>query len=185
MKNFLLILSMMIMAVSVSAQDKYFTKSGKIRFDATAKNSPENVDALNRSVTCVLDTKTGNFQFAVLLKGFEFTRALMQEHFHENYMESDKYPKSEFRGMIMDNKPELYSKPGSYDVTVKGKLTMHGVTKDIETKGKLEVKSGSIQATANFPVALADYNITIPQLVADKLAKVAEVQVDCTLMPLK
>jgi polyisoprenoid-binding protein YceI len=185
MKQYLFIFSLLLSTIYVTAQDKYFTKSGKIRFDATAKNSPENVDAINKSVTCVLDTKTGNFQFAVLLKGFEFTRALMQEHFHENYMESDKYPKSEFRGMIVDNKPERYTKPGTYEVTVKGKLTMHGVTKDIETKGKLEVKNGSLQTTANFPVALADYNITIPQLVADKLAKVAEVQVDCTLLPLQ
>ena len=75
---------------SCSAQGKYFTKTGKISF--FSKTDLENIDAHNRSVSCVLDTKTGNLQFSVLMKGFEFKKALMQEHFNEDYVESDKYP---------------------------------------------------------------------------------------------
>ncbi|MBZ5858689.1 YceI family protein [Flavihumibacter profundi] len=185
MKKITLALAFLALFSGINAQDKFFTKSGKIKFDATEKNSPENIEAVNKTVTCVLDTKTGNFQFAVLMKGFEFERALMQEHFHENYMESDKYPKSEFRGIVANNNPDNYTKNGSYDVVVKGKLTVHGETKDIETKGKMIVQNGNIEATANFPVVLADYKIIIPQLVADKLAKTASVLVDCMLTPLK
>lgn len=185
MKIFIALVAMVAIASNTVAQDKYFTKSGKIKFDATEKNSPENIDAINNAVTCVLDTKTGNFQFAVLMKGFEFDRALMMEHFNENYMESDKFPKAEFRGQIVNNNPGNYQKNGNYDVVVKGKMTMHGETKEIETKGKITVQNGSVTAVADFPVALADYKIAIPSLVADKVAKVAAVKVDCSLAPLK
>src|SRR4249919_2520933 len=89
-----------ILISGISFGQKYFTKNGKINFDATSPNSPEKVEAVNRTVTCVVDTKTGNIQFAVLMKGFEFEKALMQEHFNENYVESDKFPKAEFKGII-------------------------------------------------------------------------------------
>ena len=185
MKKIIAILILIATINTVEAQDKYFTKSGKIKFDATEKNSPENIDAINNAVTCVLDTKTGNFQFAVLMKGFEFDRALMMEHFNENYMESDKFPKAEFRGQVVNNTPANYLKNGTYDVVVKGKMTMHGETKEIETKGKITVQNGSLNAVADFPVALADYKIAIPTLVADKVARIAAVKVDCNLTPLK
>src|SRR5690349_23750589 len=84
----------------VHAQDKFFTKSGQVTF--SSKTSLENIEAHNKSVTCVLDVKTGNLQFAVLMKGFEFEKALMQEHFNENYVESHKYPKAEFKGQIVN-----------------------------------------------------------------------------------
>ena len=81
-----------------SAQEKYFTKTGKIRFNCTG--GVEKIEALNKGVTCVLDSKTGALQFAVLLKGFEFEKALMQEHFNENYVESVKFPKAIFKGKV-------------------------------------------------------------------------------------
>ena len=89
-----------LLSSSLFAQDKYFTKTGKISF--FSKAIIENIEAHNRSVTCVLDTKTGNLQFSVPIKGFEFEKALMQEHFNENYAESDKFPKSTFKGTITD-----------------------------------------------------------------------------------
>ena len=106
-----------------------------------AASSPEKIEGINRTVTCVVDTKTGNMQFAVLMKGFEFERALMEEHFNENYIESDKFPKAEFKGTIVDNDKVNYAKDGTYTVKVKGKLTMHGETKDVETEGKLTIQS--------------------------------------------
>lgn len=164
---------------------KYFTKTGKIHFNATSPSSPENIEGTNRSVTCVTDIKTGQLQFAVLMKGFEFDRALMQEHFNENYVESSKFPKAEFKGQIDNNGSVDYSKDGTYNVKVKGKLTIHGETKDTETDGKLIVKSGKIQAVAEFSILLSDYKISIPTLVADKVSKNAKVSVDCNLEPLK
>jgi len=185
MKRIFFLISLSLITLAVSAQDKYFTKTGKIHFDATTPSSPEKIDGVNKSSICVIDTKTGNIQFSLLMKGFEFERALMQEHFNENYVESNKFPKTEFKGMITNNSSVNYSKDGVYPVKVKGSLTMHGETKDVEADGKLTVKAGKISANADFPVTLADFKVTIPQLVADKVAKTAKITVDCQLDPLK
>ena len=185
MKKIVFLISITLFTGAVSAQDKYFTKTGKIHFDATTPKSPESIDGVNKSSICVVDTKTGNIQFSLLMKGFEFERALMQEHFNENYVESNKYPKTEFKGTITNNTAVNYSKDGVYPVKVKGKLSMHGETKDIEADGKLTVKGGKISANADFQVTLADFKVTIPSLVADKVAKIAKITVDCQLEPLK
>ncbi len=185
MKKIILMITIVAAVKPGFAQDKYFTKTAKIHFDATAPASPENITAINKSATCVLDTKTGNLQFSVLVKGFEFERALMQEHFNENYMESTTYTKAEFKGAIGNNAAVNYSKDGDYTVKVSGKLTMHGVTKDIQADGSISVKSGKIGANAAFTVQLKDYNISIPSMVADKVSPTAKITVDCMLDPLK
>ncbi|MBK6936410.1 MAG: YceI family protein [Chitinophagaceae bacterium] len=179
-KIILFTLAVFTFSVSGYAQ-KYFTKSGKITFDATASSSPEQIEAVNRSATAVIDIKTGAIQFSVLVKGFSFERALMEEHFNENYMESNKFPKSEFKGTIANNTTVDYSKDGTYNVKVQGKLTIHGVTKDINTDGKLVIQGGKINATADFNVLLTDYGISIPGLVADKVGKTAKISVNCSL----
>lgn len=169
---------------SVSNAQKFFTKTGKITFDATAPKSPENIDAVNKNSICVIDAKTGEVQFSVLMKGFEFERALMMEHFNENYVESDKFNKTTFKGTITNNESINYAKDGIYPAKVKGKLEMHGQSKDLETEGKITVKAGKVQVTANFNAQFDDFKIAIPQLVADKVAKFAKITVDCTLDPL-
>ena len=171
-------------AIAGQAQ-KFFTKGGRIDFDATSSSSPEKIQAVNRTVTSVLDAANGNMQFAVLIKGFTFERALMQEHFNENYLESEKFPKAEFKGAIVNNSAVNYSKDGSYTVTVKGKLTIHGETRDVEAPGKLVVQGTKITATASFSVSLSDYKIAIPGVVADKVNKTAKIDVTCSLEPLK
>ncbi len=184
MKKILLIFGVCCLTVSTKAQSKYFTKTGKINFDATAPKSPENIDGTNKNSTCVMDSKTGEIQFMVLMKGFEFERALMMEHFNENYVESNKFPKTVFKGLIDNNTAINYSKDGSYTAKVSGKLTMHGETKDISTEGKLTVKGSKLIISAEFVAILADYKIIVPQLVADKVGKNAKIFVDCTLEPL-
>jgi|JI6StandDraft_1071083.scaffolds.fasta_scaffold06211_5 polyisoprenoid-binding protein YceI len=184
MKKILLVAIALFLGASTSAQDKYFTKNGTITFDATTSTSPEKVAAVNKSVTCVLDGKTGNAQFSVLMKGFEFEQALMREHFHENYLESEKFPKALFKGQIINPSQINYSKNGIYDVAVKGQLTMHGQTKDVETNGKVSVNDGKISIAAKFAVLLSDYGIEIPRLVSDKVAKSASIKVDCSLQVL-
>lgn len=163
------------------AQGKYYTKAGKIKFDANTPNSPDKVEAVTNSAVCVLDTKTGALQFSVVVSGFEFEKALMQEHFNENYLETAKFPKAEFKGTITNNSAVNYSKDGVYKVKVSGSLTIHGVTKQVETEGELTVKNGKIGAKASFPVSLNDYQVKIPTVVADKVATVAKIFVDCTL----
>jgi polyisoprenoid-binding protein YceI len=174
----------LLLAVAAQGQ-KYFTKGGKINFDATSANSPEKIEAVNRTVICVVDTKTGNIQFSALMKGFEFERALMQEHFNENYVESDKFPKAEFKGTIVNNNSVNYSADGAYDVKVEGKLTMHGETKDVLSGGKLIIQNGKINAAAGFKILLADFKVAIPGLVADKVSNTASINVSCLLEPLK
>ncbi len=185
MKKIVSIVSILLFVTAIKAQDKYFTKAGKIVFDATVPKSPEQITGVNKSITCVMDTKTGNLQFAVLMKGFEFERALMQEHFNENYAESNKFPKTDFKGTVQDNPSVNYSKDGVYNVHVKGTLTMHGQSKEVSAEGKITVKSGHVQLSSVFEVVLKDFGIEVPQLVADKVAKNAKITVDCSLDPLK
>lgn len=172
-----------ITTTSLTAQDKYFTKSGAVHF--ISKGAIETIQADHRSITCVLDSKTGALQFAVLMKGFEFKKALMQEHFNENYVESDKYPKAEFRGQIVNNGDINYTKDGTYNAHVKGKLTLHGQTKDVAADGKITVKNGKLLATSDFTIQMSDYNISIPKLVKENMSNTVNINVNCTLEPLK
>jgi hypothetical protein len=109
---FLLFLSLTSLLYS---QQRFFTKSGNISF---AAGSGEDIDGVNKATTSVFDASTGRIEFAVLVKGFEFKRALMQEHFNENYMESEKYPKSIFKGTISNINNVNFKKDGLYPVTV-------------------------------------------------------------------
>ena len=183
MKTYILLFLLFSFSVASQAQGKFFTKSGKISF--FSKSTMENIEAHNKSVTCVLDAGTGNLQFAILMKGFEFEKALMQEHFNENYVESHKFPKAEFKGTVVNNNEIDYAKDGTYKAKVKGKLTLHGQTRDVETNGSLTIKGGKIDADASFNVLLADYNITIPNVVKDNISKTINITVDCILEPLK
>ena len=182
-KLFVIIAAGLISVSSLMAQDKFFTKSGRITF--FSKAPLENIDANHKSVTCVLDTKTGNMQFAVLMKGFEFEKALMQEHFNENYVESHKFPKAEFKGQVVNNAEVNYTKDGTYSAKVKGTLTMHGQTKEVETIGSVVVRSGKVQASAEFTVLLSDFKIEIPKVVRDNVSNTVKINVDCSLEPLK
>ncbi|MDO6432874.1 YceI family protein [Flavitalea sp. BT771] len=179
----LLLGSCLICLAKAPAQDKFFTRQGHISFDATG--GMEKIAANNRSVTCVLDSRTGALQLSALLKGFEFEKALMQEHFNENYVESDKYPKADFRGQLLNNNEIAYTKDGVSNLKVKGLLSIHGQTKEVTANGKITVKNGKIQATAEFDVLLSEFNITIPGLVKDKVSDHAKISVDCLLEPLK
>jgi hypothetical protein len=167
---------------SVSAQ-RYFTKAGSIYFNASG--DMEVIEATNKTVTSVMDIKTGAIQFAVLMKAFQFEKALMEEHFNENYVESTKFPKTEFKGEIVNNKEISYDKDGSYAAKVKGKLSIHGVTQEVEATGTISIKAGKVQAQAEFVILLSDYNIEIPSLVKDKLSKSAKIKVDCLMELLK
>lgn len=185
MKNLFLLISFFVLSTGILSAQRFFTKSGTIGFDATSSTSPEKIEGMNRSATCVVDTKSGAIQFAVLMKGFAFERALMEEHFNENYVESHKFPKAEFKGKIKDIEGIDFSRDATHTVKVKGDLTMHGKTEEVETTGKLVIQGGKINAMADFTVKLSDFNISIPGLVADKVSKSARISVSCSLEPLK
>lgn len=180
-RTIIFILAAVLCAGSVQAQ-KYFTREGKISFYSDAPM--EKIEAHNQQATAVADFATGAIEFAVLIKAFQFEKALMQEHFNENYMESTKYPKATFKGEILEPGKIDLKKDGSYSAKVKGKLTIKDVTKDVETEGTFIVSKGALSAKAAFKVAVADYNISIPKVVAEKIAKVVDVKVDVSLAPL-
>jgi len=184
LKKNLFVFVMLVFTSSVSfGQGKFYTKTGKISF--FSKAPLEEIEGKNKTVTAVVDSKSGAIQFAVQMKGFEFEKQLMQQHFNENYVESDKYPKAEFKGTISNNSAINYKKDGSYPAKVKGKLTIHGVTKDVETTGTLKINGGKIDANSTFNVLISDYNIKIPAVVKDKVSNTIKITVNCGLEPLK
>jgi polyisoprenoid-binding protein YceI len=151
----------------------YLTKTGFIGF--YSKTPLEDIKAENNQVYAVLDPASHHIAFAVLLKGFIFTKELMQEHFNENYVESDKFPKATFSGICSGEMD--FSKDGTYQVVVKGDLTLHGVTKTIETTAQLEVKKDHINGTSVFKLKPEDFNISIPSIVRDKITSEISVKV--------
>lgn len=167
---------------SVSAQ-RYLTRTGKVSF--FSETAIENIEAHSNQLTSVLDTESGQIQFEVLIKGFHFEKALMEEHFNENYMESDKYPKGTFKGKITDLSKVNFKADGEYPVKVSGDMTIHGVTKPMETDGVITVSGGVPSAASTFKVLLADYGIKIPAVVTGNISKEIEIKVDVKYEPWK
>jgi polyisoprenoid-binding protein YceI len=174
-----MIVSLVFITSFTAGAQKFITKTGHIKFYSDGRL--EKIEAHNRQVNSMFDYATGGFVFKVLMKSFEFEKALMQEHFNENYVESDKYPNATFIGKVTNVKEVNLEKDGLYDVNVEGKLTMHGVTKDVKEKGTFEVKQGKIIGKAKFNLLVADFNITIPGNVGNNISKTIEVTVDITL----
>lgn len=180
MKNLIFSVFLLASVGSLHAQT-YMTRTGKILFNATSSKSPEKIEAVNNEVASILNGKTGDFVFQLPVKSFKFERELMQQHFNENYMESDKFPKSDFKGKVSDLSGVNLAKDGTYNVTVAGKLTIHGVSKEVSVPGTITVKGKEATAKAKFNVKLADYNIAVPDVVADKVAKDAVLSVEAAL----
>lgn len=178
MKNLIATIILVSFCTTGFAQ-KYMTRTGKVTFFSSTPL--ENIEAFNNEMACVLDSEKGEFVFQVPIKSFKFDRSLMQDHFNENYMESNKYPKADYKGSIENADKVNYAKDGTYNVTTKGKLTIHGVTKTVSLPGTIEVKNGKITINSTFKVIPQDYNINIPGIVEDKIAKEIEVTVNSIL----
>lgn len=177
MKKWYCLLIVLLILHNAGAQDILITKRGQVSF--FSKTPLENIDAQNNEVSSVLNKQNGEIVFAVLIKGFHFERALMEEHFNENYMESDKFPKSIFRGKVNNITSVDIVKDGSYAVTADGDLTIHNITKKVNLSGTILVKAGQPELHCKFKIVLKDYNIQIPSLVADKIEETINVSVDC------
>jgi hypothetical protein len=183
MKKIIFVFLFIASFIITNGQNIHMTKTGKISFYSRSK--VEKVEADNNEVSSIINTTTGEMVFAVLLKGFHFDRALMEEHFNENYVESDKFPKSTFKGKIANITSINFLKDGVYPVNVEGDLTLHGVTKKISSPGSVTVKAGKINAYSKFSVKMKDFNITVPALVADKISEDIDITVDCKYEPKK
>jgi hypothetical protein len=182
MKKILLSIAFCTLIAPAFAQ-KYMTRTGKVTFFSTTR--VENIEAINNDAASVLDGKSGDIMFQVPIKSFRFEKQLMQEHFNENYMESNKFPKAEFRGKITDMSGVNIAKDGTYNVKASGKLTMHGVTQDVVAPGTITVKGSSVILNSKFNVKPADYGIKIPGVVAEKIAQRIEVTVNSILSQVK
>jgi hypothetical protein len=162
----------------VPIQEKKITKTGTITFEASVP-SFEEVKGKNSAVTCVLNTTNGEIAALALMKGFRFKVALMEEHFNENYMESSKYPKATFKGKLENfDVPKLTATTKEF--TLKGKLELHGKSKDIVTIAKVKKIGTDIEVKTNFPVNVSDFDIEIPSVVSKKVAK--KVTIDCNFL---
>lgn len=170
---------LLVLGFSAHAQ-KYITKTGHIRFFSSAPL--EDIEANNYQVNAALDSETGDLVFKVLMKAFQFEKALMQEHFNENYVNSDKYPNATFSGKITNISAIDFSSPGIYDANVEGELTIKGVTNKIEEEGTIEVVGDQdVKGNTVFFIKVADYDIKIPAAVRDNIAKEIEVTVNIEL----
>ncbi len=162
------------------SQGKFLTKSGAITFEASVP-SFEEVKATNDKVTAIINTETSDIAALALVKGFRFKVALMEEHFNENYAESDKFPKAKFSGKI-----EGYTQDTSDKVQntiIKGTLTFHGVSQKIETPATLQQNKERIKLSAQFKVKPSDFDVEIPSVVSNKLAKEIDIQLNFNLNP--
>lgn len=170
---------LVVISMSSFAQTKMITKTGKLTFEASIP-AMEEVKAKNESVTVVLNPATGEIASLALVKGFRFKVALMEEHFNENYMESDKYPKATFKGKIENfDVSKLTATAQTY--SIKGKMEMHGKSKDIVINASIKKTADGIDIDSNFTVNTDDYGIDIPSVVSKKVSKKVSVKLDATL----
>lgn len=178
MKKIQLTLLFVLFIGFVHGQEKYITKQGYISFYS---HSPvEDIKADNNQVLSIVDTTNGEIAVSLLIQSFIFEKSLMQEHFNENYMESHKYPKAIFRGEIQDfgNLTE-----NDQTVNINGELTIRGITKPIETKAEIKKMEDGIVLNGDFFVEVKDYNIKIPSIVANNIAKTIKVSFELVHQP--
>lgn len=183
MQKLILILLAFIFSGAFAYGQKYYSKTGSVHFLSEAPL--EKIEASNYNAYVVFDLTTGQMEWSVLIKGFKFEKALMQQHFNENYMDSDQFPKALFKGTIVDKESINFEKDGSYNVKASGSITIHGVTKPLTAPGQIIVKNGKVNASSSFTLTVADFNIEVPKIVRDNIAKTVKVTVRSDLQPLE
>ena len=171
MKSKITILLFLI-TISFFAQEKYYTKSGTIEFESSVA-SFEEVKASNSKVTAILKDD-GTFASLALTKAFRFKIALMEEHFNENYMESNTFPKATFSGKIANFSIDQLDS-SEKEFTINGKLTVRGISKNIEVRSQIKKIDNKISIQSKFTVKPEDFGIEIPQIVRNKIAKMVDV----------
>jgi polyisoprenoid-binding protein YceI len=164
--------------VLTSSAQKYTTEKTFVSFFSDA--AIEDITAENTKTAGVFNAATGDIAFSVPIKEYQFEKSLMQEHFNEKYMETEKFPKSTFQGKVNGYDANA---TGIQNVTSTGKLTIHGETKDIEIPGTIEKQGDKLVMKSKFIVKLEDYKITIPQLLWQNIAEQVEVTADFTFKP--
>ena len=180
----LLSIILLLLVAQCSISQVWFTKTAAISFFSTTP--VEDIAATNNEVISFLDATKGDFRFQVLIKGFKFPKAAMQEHFNDSYyMDSDKFPKADFKGAIAKASTVNFKKDGIYKVEVTGDLTMHGVKQSISVPGTITIKAGVPSVSAKFKVNRTKFGITVPKFTAAKIAEDIEITVTANYQPYK
>lgn len=175
-----LLLVIFLAAQIATGQERYKTTAGVVSIDAS---SPlEDIEAVNKKATVIVDPDTGQIAVVLLIKDFEFRRKLMQEHFNENYMHSDIYPKGLFSGEIADLAPALL-KPQKKSYNLSGEITIHGVTRNFAAPITLWQNGTTIQGALNFVIRSEDHDIKVPRVIFKKVAQEVNVTAEFTLVP--
>lgn len=175
----LLVLLLVFFSIRSDAQQRFFAEKAVVSF--FSDGVVEDISATNEKVTSIFDAVDGEVAYLMSTKDFQFPNKLMQVHFNEKYMESEKFPKSSFQGKISGFN---ISSTGKQEVKATGKLTIHGVTKTVEVPGTVEVNGNRLTVKSKFLVKLVDYNIKVPQIVWQNIAQQVEVTIDFVYRPL-
>jgi YceI-like domain len=162
-----------------SAQTRYYAERSRITF--FSDGVVEDIRANNGSVTSIFDVTKKEIAFLLKVKDFQFDKKLMQVHFNEKYLEAEKFPKSTFVGQVTGYDTD---KSGSQKVTASGKLFIHGVTREVQIPGTIEKKGRNLMLRSKFMIKLADYKISIPQIIWQNVAEEVEVDIDFMYTPL-
>lgn len=177
MKKLMIALAALAFTYVAQAQ-VWFTKTGSVSF--FSHTEVEDIEAANNEAVSFIDASKGEFRFQVLIKGFKFPKQSMQDHFNQpNYMDSDKFPKAEFKGALVNAAAVNWKKDGAYKVEVAGDMTMHGATKNIKVPGTITIKGGVPTVNTKFMVKRSDFDIKVPSFSAAKIAEEIEVTVNC------
>ena len=176
-----LLFFLLLTGIIAVGQSKYMTKTGSMSFEASQPTF-EPIEASHTAVSALLNVETGELAVLALVRGFRFPLALMEEHFNENYIESHKYPKTSFKGSILNFDPNaLSNQPITVQLT--GELSMHGVTNTINVEGRMTKIDGLITLESSFAVKTSDYAIEIPSLVRKQIDENVQIEVSLPLQP--
>ena len=163
------------------AQEIWMTRSGEITF--FSETPVEDIEAENKAVTCIFKSNTGALAFSVLMQSFDFERAAMQDHFNDEYLHTEEFPKAIFNGNIIDYAGIDVLENGKYEVDVTGDLTIHGITNAVGHSGIMEVLDGKILLNTSFNILLPDYNVKIPSNYLKRISDEIEITVNAVLEP--
>lgn len=174
-KKAILTLVIITLGLSLFSQGKFLCNEGHITF--FSHTAIEDITAENKEVASVIDSQSGEVAVIVKISAFQFEKKLMQEHFNENYMESERYPKATFMGEIVNNGEIDYAEPGSYTIQVVGDMTIRGVIQKISESADMEVGPDGLVIRMKFMLDPSDYNIKIPKVVRKNIAERLEVTI--------
>lgn len=174
MKKGFLILLVVVATFTNSIAQPLLDRAGTASFFSEAPM--EDIEAVNKEVLGAFDTEKGTLAVSILINKFRFDSSLMEEHFNENYLESEKYPKATFKGSIKDFANLDFTNGGSFEAEATGEMEIHGVKKPLTTMVKFEASTNTLKASTTFEISIADHDIDIPTIVIKNIAEVVEVK---------